>query len=68
MIRLNLKTAIMESFCPLIFEIMQLRDRLVFRRRTLRLSVKQPMKETVIRDICSRLTQKIVLKVLFLCS
>jgi hypothetical protein len=68
LLRRNLSVAILDSFLPLILEILQLRDRLNFRKRTLRLSVKQPMKVNVIRDICSRLQQKIVLKVLFLQS
>ena len=56
LIRQNLRLAIMDSFNALMFEIVQLRDRLAVRKRSLRLSVKQPMKVTVIRDICSRLT------------
>ena len=40
LIRVNLRLAILESFSPLILEIIQLKERLAFRQRSLRLSVK----------------------------
>ena len=56
----------MDSFLPLIHEIIQLRDRLAYRKDSYKYAIKQPLKASIISDICSRLRQKIVLKVLFL--
>ena len=58
----------MDSFLPLIHEIIQLRDRLAYRKDSYKYAIKQPLKASIISDICSRLRQKIVLKVLFLQS
>lgn len=58
----------MDSFLPLIHEIIQLRDRLAYRKDSYKYAIRQPLKASIISDICSRLRQKIVLKVLFLQS
>ena len=65
---MNLRNVLLDSFLPLIHEIIQLRDRLAYRKYTFKLALKQPLKASIIADICSRLKQKIVLKVLFLKS
>ena len=58
----------LDSFLPLLHEIIQLRDRLAYRKHTYKRSIKQPLKASIIGDICTRLKQKIILKVLFLKS
>ena len=68
LIRLHLRNVLLDSFLPLIHEIIELRDRLAYRRYTYKLALKQPLKASIINDICSRLVQKIVIKVLFLKS
>lgn len=67
-IRVNLRNALMDSFLPLIHEIIQLRDKLAYRKDSYKYAIKQPLKASIISDICSRLRQKIVLKTLFLKS
>ena len=67
-IRVNLKNALMDSFLPLIHEIIQLRDKLAYRKDSYKYAIKQPLKASIISDICSRLRQKLVLKTLFLKS
>ena len=66
LIRHNLKTAIIEQYLPHVQEIVELRDRLASRRRLWQMSLHQPLKCSIVADICARLTQKIVLKVLYL--
>ena len=68
LIRLHLRNVLLDSFLPLLHEIIQLRDRLAYRKYTYKLAVMNPLKASIIADICSRLKQKIVLKVLFLQS
>lgn len=69
-IRQNLKCAIFDSFLPLVHEIIQLRDRLAFRRHSVKQAIREghSLKENILLDICSRLRQKLVLKSLFLQS
>lgn len=62
---MHLRNVLLDSFLPLIHEIIQLRDRYAFRKHTYRLSIRQPLKANIISDICSRISQKLVLKVLF---
>ena len=68
LIRVHLRNVLLDSFLPLIHEIIQLRDRLAYRKHTFKLAIRQPLKASIISDICSRLKQKIVVKVLFLKS
>ena len=68
LIRVHLRNVLLDSFMPLVQEIIQLRDRLAYRKYSYKVAIKQPLKASIINDICSRLRQKIVLKVLFLQS
>lgn len=56
----------LDSFLPLVHEIVQLRQRLADRKRLWQASLKQPLKCSIVADICARLTQKLVLKCLYL--
>jgi len=58
----------LESFLPLIGEIVQIKDRLRQRKQMCKMAANQPLKCGILTDICARLTQKLVLKSLFLKS
>ena len=63
-----MRLVVLETFFPLIHEIIQLRDRLAFRKQCYKQSLPYPLKSSILYDICLRLQQKITIKVLFLKS